>query len=323
MNSAVMDVDYTPSGVEGVRETLRTDIIAIFQSQIEALRPLTRDAAYNRVMNNPHVLDGCFKIFRARPDLFDGVIVDQHGKLAVHNHTILTCGRTLADAIALVVRAAAKRYFRAHEELIPNPCPSAAETLYTTLKDVLQFEWQTVLIPNYLKLPIPLIKQIGPRLFDFQEPTEVMGLADSVEPADSRRPPLLMDNANRVLIKGKEVIDPEILWKVCQQMNMSRLYPDQDAKGVRVAVSQIAVAQPGALSAMIPLLGRDIRRFCVFLFVVHASLGAARFKSIYGEGGQTYVVRRWMERLKEFPPPPTRLSEMISHYEMIINSGAT
>ena len=320
MNGIVQGV-LEAGGVEAVRTALRTDVISILQSQIESLGKMTRDGAYNLAMNDPHTLDGCFKVFRSRSDLFKDVVKDRHGQLATQDHTMLSCGRTLADAIALIVRAAAKRYFRTNEASIPGGGDTTADALYGSMRDHLRYEWQTLLIPHYLRLPIPIIKKVGIRLFEFREETEINGLAEESEADISRRPPLLMDNASRILVKGREVIDPETLWKVCQQMNMARLFPDQSAKAMRIVVAQIAVAQPSALGAMMPVLGRDIRLYCGFLFTVHAELGAPRFKSVYGEGGQVHMVRTWMERLKEAPPRSLTLSDVIDHFRTVITNG--
>lgn len=327
MNSVAAALGPFPDGIEGVRQALKTDVIGIIQSEVAALTPLSRDDAYDRVMNNPELLDGCFRLFRAKPDLFSGTVVDREGKPATQDNALLVCGRTLAEAITLIVRAAAKRYFRSHSGHIPSgdglAGAKAADHLYNSIKDVLLYEWQSRLIPNYLRMPVALFKQMGARLFDFREPSELTSLAEGAEPANSRRPPLLLDNAHRVLVKGRETIDPEILWTVCQQMDLGRLYPGHDIKALRVAVAQISAAQAQALSPMMPILGNDIRRFCVFLFVVHSQEGAARFKAVYGEGGQVHVVRGWMARVQSLPAPTPTLTELKAAYGAVISAGAT
>lgn len=327
MNSAAATLGPFPDGIEGVRQALKTDIIGIIQQEIEPLSALSREAAYDKVMNNPHLLDGCFRLFRSKPDLFSQAIIDQNGKPAQHDNALLVCGRSLAEAITLIVRAAAKRYFRSNAKHIPGhdggSDHKAADHLYNSIKDMLLYEWQSRLIPNYLRMPVTLFKQMGVRLFDFREPSELSSLADYAEPDNSRRLPLLMDNANRVLVKGRETIDPEILWTVCQQMDLARLYPNHDAKSLRVAVAQIAAAQAAALAPMMPVLGDDIRRFCVFLFVLHAMEGAPRFKAIYGEGGQVHVVRGWMARLNDMPMPKPTLTDLQECYGAVIGAGAT
>jgi hypothetical protein len=327
VNSVAAALGPLPDGIEGVRQSLKTDVIGIIQSEVSALASMSRDDAYDRVMNNPELLDGCFRLFRSKPDLFSKTIVDRDGKPATQDNALLVCGRTLADAITLIVRAAAKRYFRNHSSHIPaadgQQGIKAADYLYNSIKDLLLYEWQSRLIPNYLRMPVTLFKQMGARLFDFREPSELTSLAEGVEPANSRRPPLLLDNATRVLVRGRETIDPEILWTVCQQMDLGRLYPGHDMKALRVAVAQISAAQPQALSPMMPVLGNDIRRFCVFLFVVHSQEGAARFKAVYGEGGQVHVVRGWMARLQEMSAPKPILTELKTAYGAVIAAGAT
>ena len=315
-------------GVDGVREALRSDVISIIQKEVEALRPLTRDSAYDRVMNSPLVLDGCFRLFRAKPELFRDVVTDKAGRPVTGDNALLSCGRTLADAIALIVRAAAKRYFRSHSDSMAPPASGSAndpksspDALYSAMRENLRYEWQPQLIPNYARMPVSLVRFMGERLLDFREPAELTSLADGADFSDGHRTPLLLDNAQRLMIRGRPSIDPEVLWRVCQQMDIARLYPCEDARGLRRAVAQISTAQPEALAPMLPVLGHDIRRFAVFLFVVHAILGAHRFKSVFGEGGQTYVVQRWMDRLASMPPANPRLAEMQSAYEDVISSS--
>ena len=311
-------------GLIGIRRTLRTDVIAILQREIPPLREFSPAAAYDYVMDRPFVLDGCFTLFRSKRTLFSDLLLGNDGQAVLGDADLLACGRTLAEVIPLVVQASAKRYFRLHSQLIPERGPGdgkiAADNLFDSLRDNLRFDWQARLIPNYVKFSVSLARRIGARLLDFREPSELVGLAECSEIVGSRPPPLLLDTATRVLTPSRTMIDPETLWKVAQQMDLGRLYPNGGTKAVRLAVAEIAVTQPKAVEFMLPVVGKDIRRFCAFLFVVHATLGAAQFKTIFGEYGQFYVVQRWMELIKRSPQPLPNLTDLRQFYETVIAS---
>ena len=315
------------SALEAVRSALKTEVIAVLQSVIDVLRNLPPDQAYNHVMNNPAILDACFRLYRGRPEMFSKVVVDGNGALVTQDHVVLRCGRSLGDSIALIVRAASKRYFRANAEQVPgyeSAKPKlAADALYDAMSEYLRYEWQCNLIPVYVRLPLTLVKTLGDKLLDFHEPCEITGMTENPEPPGSRRPPLLMDKAARLMSFGTNTLDPEVLWKVARQMNLARLFPDQDFKAVEVAVSHIAMSTPEALGLLMPLLGNDLRRFTVFLFVVYANAGPQRFKSLFHTGGQTYVIRRWMGRLKEQPMPRRTLASMQKIFGNVVEMGAT
>jgi hypothetical protein len=299
-----------------IRQTLRTDVIALLSSEISELQQLDRDAAYDLVMSRPHLLNACFGVFREQPVLFRPLLIDPKGRPVVDDAALLSCGRSVSDVVALVVRASAKRYFRAHADLIPDDGKekgrAAADRLYEATSDYLRFEWQCPLIPAYVRMPIPLIDQLGERLLDFRESAELLAMAGDDEPFSARRPPLLLDSANRAL--KDYAIDPDVLWKVGEQMDIVRLYPELEGKSLRPVIAEMAIAQPKALKHMMPVLGNDIRRFCVFLFVVHAKLGDARYKSVFGENGQSYVVEKWMDLIKRKPQPAPTLAVMTNFY---------
>src|SRR5208283_5122059 len=116
---------------------LRTEVVDILRREMVALRPLGRTAAYDAIMNQPTMLDGCLRLFRSQPQLFAAVVVDAGRQPVTADDRLLRCGRTLAEVVALVVRAAARRVFRAR--LSPGPGrarpDSASERLYRALRD--------------------------------------------------------------------------------------------------------------------------------------------------------------------------------------------
>ena len=46
-----------------VRAVLRTDVVDILRRELELLQTLTREDAYNAILDQPTMLDGCLKLF--------------------------------------------------------------------------------------------------------------------------------------------------------------------------------------------------------------------------------------------------------------------
>jgi len=123
----------------------------------------------------------------------------------------LSCGRTLAQVVALVVQAVAKRHFRAKMSLRRRPLSSVAEPtlmdkvtrlfstpappkmverkvqspgdkLFRAMRDYLLFEWQLRLIPHYVGLTVPLVETLGARLLEFTEIEDIQWMARTGQP---------------------------------------------------------------------------------------------------------------------------------------------
>ena len=335
------------AAIESIRLSLRTDVVDVLRNEISTLRTLPRNTAYETIMNQPTVLDACFRLMREKPQLFKQLATDAG---PASDEAMLHCGRTMGEVITLVVRAAARRYFRARlgqhrrkavapkaglmrriaQALNLQPAngtkrtavpETPADRLYNAMREYLQFDWQALLIPHYTPMTPQLVNKLGARLLDIREPAELKALAGANDSGDGR-PPLLLDTARRMIPAGGDIIDPEILWNVCQQMDLGRLYPNRDAAAIRRAVAQVAATDEACIALMLPVLGADIRRFTAFLMVAHSSMGEQRFRQVLGRGGQLWVVRRWMERLAALPVPAPRLDEMKRVYQEIFEAGA-
>lgn len=324
---------------EMIAEALKSDLVAVFQREIEALGKLDRVAAYEAVMNDPELLDACFRLFRARPELFAAHVVDEKRQPATSDETGLWCGRTLGEAITLVVRASARRYFRrklgqtkrvavpskhkpgAFERLgialgLAAPAKpamrkvvGAGDRLFAVIRDQLLFDWQAGLIPHYAPLAPEMVSQLGPRLLDIREPSELRALSSREERAGlaDGRPPLLLDNAKRLIKPSGDTMDSELLYKVCSQMDLVRLFPNRDANALRRAIAQVAGTAPEAIAQVMPVLGGDLRLFVSFFFVAFVTLGEDDYRACFGIGGSTqWMVKRYADRLAQLgdlPPP--------------------
>lgn len=337
--------------IAAVKAGLQTGVIEVMRREIPNLRTLPRGAAYDAVMNDPRMLDECFRLFRTRPDLFREVIVDADRRPATTDQTILSCGKTLGEAVALVVRASARRHFRQRLDgrvrLGPPPPrpsalrrvaialglakppkaaaaprkPSRSEMLYRAIRSYLRFDWQVPLIPHYAPMTPTLVADLGARLLDIREIAELRALAAPGATPRDGRPPLLLDNARRLLIQGRDAIDGEILWRVVQQMDLARLFPEVEAERVRRIVAQVSAVHSEVIRALLPVLGNDVRRFTVFLMVAYVTLGEQRFKQDFCQEGRGHAVRQLGERLDLLPPPPPTLDEMSRLYKAVLSTA--
>lgn len=321
-----------------IAEALKGDLVVVFLQHIPALKDLGREAAYEAVMNDPELLDSCFRLFRGRPELFAAVVVDAEKKPVTSDDGGLWCGRTLGEAITLVVRASARRYLRKRlgqtrrVAVVPKRKPGmwrrlglalgllaprkpvmrkvvgAGDRLFEALRDHLRFDWQAALIPHYAPLAPEMVTQLGPRLLDIREPSELRALSSREERAGlaDGRPPLL-DNAKRLIKSSGDTLESELLYKVCNQMDLVRLFPGRDANAMRRAIAQVAGTSPAAIGQIMPVLGGDLRLFVSFFFVAYVTLGEEEYRQCFGEGGNTqWMVRRFADRLAQLgglPPP--------------------
>ncbi len=183
-----------------VHAKLRGPVTELYQQMVPGLGGVPRDRAFDMVMGSPQLLDGCFKLFRARRDRFGPLLLDQRGQVTAADDVPLACGKTVDEIITLVVRAAARRYFRAHVPDRAAPLAvtrpvrrsgavewlnqllgrapthavtrrkSRAERLYAALKQFLRYEWQALLIPHYARLTAKTARALGARLLELRDP---------------------------------------------------------------------------------------------------------------------------------------------------------
>lgn len=192
-----------------VNTTLQGPIADIFMQILPNFGQGSREQAYDRIMDNPPILHGCFQIFRAKPDLFAPFLIDGQGRKVEDPAQTLSCGQALNQVITLVVRAAARRYFRATlnpkkprqaplppslGQLVksmlgfpPPPKPPVpvppGERLYRALRSFLLYEWQVPLIPHYAPIPVAMIDRLGPRILEYRHVEELQALAAGHVPA--------------------------------------------------------------------------------------------------------------------------------------------
>ncbi|MGE5503177.1 MAG: hypothetical protein ACM31L_02030 [Actinomycetota bacterium] len=334
-----------------IRDALRSDVVDILKAEIEHLQALGRHEAYDAILGEPTLLAQSFAVFRTRPELFREVVVDSQSRPVTADDDQLQCGRRLSEVVTLVVRASARRYFRTRLKppparvakpapkgiwqrltalWAPEPAaakavpagPSPGERLYQAMRQHLVFDWQAAMLPHYVPIPVRVVEKLGARLLDIQEPAELHAVTSHVASGtEPDRTPLLLDRAKRLMVPNSETIDADVLWKVCQQMDLKRLFPGMTAEDLQTVVSLVAAVRPATVALIMPVLGHDIRRFTAFLMVAYATLGPQRFRHTFAQPDRTLEVRRWMAYLATHKEPPPRLDAMKALYRRVLTSG--
>jgi hypothetical protein len=192
-------------GIAAIQGALRGPVANILVECVPQLAGVPPDHAYEMIMNNPRLADTCFKQFRSERSRFNAVVRRRDGSPIEDDGDLMSCGRSLADAIALIVRAMAKRYFvtfdRSRNRAAAKPEPpsawtramavlgleaapdnstepkmSRAEELFRAFREFLLYEWQVPLIPYYAPLPVSVVKATGPLLLLLREPEQIEAL---------------------------------------------------------------------------------------------------------------------------------------------------
>jgi len=203
---------------------MQGQVIDILAGQIPEFARMPRQAMFDKIMSDPQLGAGCFKIFRTKPELFAALLVGPSGEPVTEDSGMLSCGRTLSMVIAMVVRNMARRYFRSRlnpapaasasspsavtrfldrieyriERLIrrywraPPPRPAAplspGEALYRALREFLLHDWQVRLFPRYATMPLAVASSVGPQLLGCREPEDIDALLANYRVPASERP---------------------------------------------------------------------------------------------------------------------------------------
>jgi hypothetical protein len=196
------------SPVEQINEALRGSVVDVLRVLIPELEPYSNEEAFNVILNSPEVTARAFKAFRDHPEAFAHLIQGPDEKPVTNDNERLSCGRTLAQVVALVVQAVAKRYFRAKlslrkpsasdqeqglvekvvalfkpaqpKKMVKTVGPS--DRLFNAMRDYLLFEWQLRLIPHYVALPVSLVQALGSHILDYKEVEEIQWMARNGRP---------------------------------------------------------------------------------------------------------------------------------------------
>lgn len=219
----------SPNAVRMVNDTLQGPVVEILSQLVPELKGLPRAQAFERTLDDIALLERCFIAFRNQRDRFRNVLVDANKNPVTDDSTALSCGRTLNDVVAMVVRTATKRYLRrrhgcAHKHIAPRLHPELhdkgfvhriaavfekkpaqpatskrADELYNALKEHLLHDWQVKLVPTYAAMSPTLVRSLGAKILEVREiehlqrivndPAEAAKLFDD-EPAPAEAAPV-------------------------------------------------------------------------------------------------------------------------------------
>lgn len=212
------------TAVRRVNESLQGPIAEILVQFVPELRRLPPDKIYERTLDDISLLQRCFAAFRAQRDAFRTILVDERQQPVTDDHAVLSCGRTLEQVVAMVVRTAAKRYFRrklapaGHHTLLEaplrqdipakgvvhriasvlaptparrpaphhaKPVRSKADELYDAIKEHLLHEWQVPLVPTYADMSPSMARALGAKLLELRTPEDLRRVVD--DPAEAAK----------------------------------------------------------------------------------------------------------------------------------------
>ena len=207
--------------VRQINLTLEGPVAEVLAQLVPDLKKLPRRGVLQIILDDPELLDICFKAFRANTERFHALLVDQQGVPVEQADALLACGRSLDDVVAMVVRTCAKRHFRKRLDgdarplkgkgrgAAPSsdglmrklmrlfaaaeaakPTRSRGETLYDAFQEHLLHDWQVPLVQEYSTLSPQLVRRLGKRILDYKVPEDIRRLRESPNevPMPSTRP---------------------------------------------------------------------------------------------------------------------------------------
>jgi len=208
---AAVSAMHVKTPVEQINETLRGSVVDVLRVLIPDLEAYDNEDAFNVILNSPEITARAFKAFRDHPEAFAHLMLGPDDQPVTNDNERLSCGRSLAQVVALVVQAVAKRYFRAKlglrrqnaearkeqgliEKVVslfkPEPQTKTvlvrkinpSDRLFNAMREYLLFEWQLRLIPHYVALPVSLVQTLGSHILDYKEIEEIQWMARNGRP---------------------------------------------------------------------------------------------------------------------------------------------
>lgn len=333
MKQSTMEADRA-AAVKRVNEALRGPVPDILSRLLPELQGLSRAEVYEKTLDDLSILEKSFEKFRAERQWFRHVVVDHRSRPVLDDTVVLTCGRTLEEVIAMVVRSAAKRYFR---RVVKGPADEqppadsgappmlAADALYEAIKDYLMHEWQVPLVPAYADMSPSLVRSLGPKLLAIREMAELRQAIDGASaPASAVDEPVAPDmtsggaQGDGVHPEGgggtptRPVIDDP--YALLISLDGRRLRPDGFAPileraEVQAALASNAYVDPvqsvtgllwdvGGPVARILINGLKISpaQLVVMLAAANETMGHQVFARLFGSPGQPELVLRLVQQ---------------------------
>lgn len=203
---------------QALNQTLAGPVMAKLAGMVPDLAWVPRGRELETALRDCDLLHRCFVAFRTHRASFRPLLVDGKGRPVGNDNTPLNCGRTVNQVIAMIVRSAAKRHFRARldgfppgraerlhrrrevgwggmltwmngrvEESRSRRSRSTGDQLYDAIRRYLLHDWQVPIIPQYARMTPPEVLALGSRILDFRDADELSAWLDGA--ADQRRMP--------------------------------------------------------------------------------------------------------------------------------------
>ncbi|MEO0034575.1 MAG: hypothetical protein RLZZ501_598 [Pseudomonadota bacterium] len=297
---------------------LRGPVVDILGQFLPELNALPREDAYDRVMDDLGLLGRCFAVFRRERARFRAVLIDERHRPVSDDFVPLSCGRSLAEVIAMVVRTAAKRYFR--RSLAPAPAPvstrAPADELYDAIKAYLLHDWQVPLVPHYARLTPATVRRLGRRLLDAREPDALTRLVTGPDPAQARpagplptalsggrpapaparRSSTAATTAAEILSPDRHQLHPDAFVPVWLDPDVRAALPNPD--NVRAAAEILRGVGAAPAVALVEGLGLRKEQLAVMLLVAEDCIGTTVFGRLFGPRADPELVARIVDRAR-------------------------
>lgn len=194
---------------QALNRTLAGPVMAKLAELVPDLAWVPRGRELETVLRDCDLLHRCFIAFRTHRATFRPLLVDGRGRPVDNDNTPLACGRTVNQVIAMIVRSAAKRHFRARldgfppgraerlrrpegvgwaamlawmngrsEEAHGRKDKTAGDLLYHAIRRFLLHDWQVPIIPQYARMTPPEVRALGSRILDFREAGDLAAWLD-------------------------------------------------------------------------------------------------------------------------------------------------
>lgn len=316
----------TAMAVFRVNLALQGPVVDVLGQFIPELNVLPRNRAYDTIMDDLGLLTRCFEVFRREPDRFRTILIDEHKRPVKDDTTPLSCGRSLAEVIAMVVRTAAKRFFRRTLPVSPRPNETAspADELYEAIRAYLLYEWQVPLVPAYAGMKPSLVRRIGPKLLrareaeslaklvadpdapltpDWIAPPPAAALAETGEARPGtggklhpkRRHPMTA-HPNEILCENKVRLRPEAFTPVFLDPDVRATLPHPD--NVRAIADILRTVGSGSALILVEGLGLRKDQLAVMLLVAHDCIGTIVFGRLFGPRAEPELLDRILVRAR-------------------------
>jgi len=276
--------------IDEIRLNLQGPVMRVMRNLVPELAAVHHNQAYDLALDDLRILKQCFQAFHDHHDQFLPFLIDTAKRPIGDDHDMpLYCGRSLNQVAGIVVRSAARRYFRRRlPTMVSNVRRSAAlerrgmmmelmesfkgsqptsappkqipegEALYREIADYLHFDWQVPLVPAYSKLNVTQIRRLGSSIMELRD-------EQSLKAAVAGKP--LIDQAQDVVKvveapandsvprveEARPVFDPSMLSE--PELILARLIDHEGV--VRISILADALGRPHARAA---LAANPIRR---------------------------------------------------------------